>query len=91
MNYYAILLKGDDFMPATITHAFFTMDVYQKLSKEEQLLATDDLTQLRMFGQSTDSMMFYNIENLKKGKNLRKFQYFFHTTKTQEFFTCPIY
>lgn len=75
-------------MPATITHAFFTMDVYQKLSKEEQLLATDDLTQLRMFGQSTDSMMFYNIENLKKGKNLRKFQYFFHTTKTQEFFTC---
>lgn len=88
MNYYVILLKGDDFMPATITHAFFTMDVYQKLSNRERLLTADDMAQLRMFGQSTDSMMFYNIETLKRGKKLRKFQYSFHTTKTQKFFTC---
>lgn len=72
-------------MPATVTHAFFTIDVYNKLRKGK-IIDSKDLNKLKMFGQSTDSMMFYNIESLNKGKKLRDFQYLFHTCKSQEFF-----
>lgn len=74
-------------MPATVTHAFFSIDVWNKLDKKNQLLGEEYLTQLKMFSQSMDSMMFYNIESLKKGKMMRGFQYYFHTTDTQKFFT----
>jgi len=72
-------------MPATITHAFFAVDVYNKL-KNEKVLKAADLGRLKMFAQSTDSMMFYNIESLMVGKKIRQFQYQFHTSKTQDFF-----
>lgn len=79
-------------MPATVTHAFFAIDVYKELKKEYQVLNFQDFNRLKMFGQSTDSMMFYNIESLKKGKELRKFQYVFHTCNSQAFFVklCQI-
>lgn len=73
-------------MPATVTHAFFTIDVYQKLRKKEQLLDSKALQQLKMFGQSMDSMMFYNVESLHKGKQLRNFRYYFHLNSSQDFF-----
>lgn len=75
-------------MPATVTHAYFSLDVYHKLAKKDQLLKSEHLTKLKMFGQSMDSMMFYNIENFRCGKKMRKFQYQFHTTNTQSFFIC---
>lgn len=73
-------------MPATVTHAFFAIDVYQNLRKGDKLLVNKEFNRLKMFGQSTDSMMFYNIESLKKGKKLRQFQNFFHTNYSQKFF-----
>lgn len=75
-------------MPATITHAYFAEDVYKRLNTYNKSLIDENLIQYKMFSQSTDSLMFYNIENLKKGKEIREFQYTFHTTKTQDFFCC---
>ena len=75
-------------MPATITHAYFAEDVYKRLNTYNKNLIDENLIQYKMFSQSTDSLMFYNIENLKKGKEIREFQYTFHTTKTQDFFCC---
>lgn len=71
-------------MPATITHAYFAKDLYEVLP--EDISSKIDLNRTKMFAQSTDSIMFYNILSLKPGKQLRKFQYYFHTHKTNEFF-----
>ncbi len=73
-------------MPATITHAYFSIDVYNKLDKKNKRIRKKDLLRLKMFSQSTDPIMFYNVESVNKGKNIRRFQYYFHTNKSQEFF-----
>lgn len=71
-------------MPATVCHAKFCMDVYEKV--KDKRIASTDLVKLRMFGQNTDPFMFYNIESLKPGKKIRDFQYYFHTNKSRSFF-----
>lgn len=71
-------------MPATVVHAYFSQDVYDILpSTIKNKLNVD---RLKTFGQSTDSLMFYNLFNILPGKRVRSFQNYFHTNKTQEFF-----
>lgn len=71
-------------MPATITHAYFAKDLYEVLP--ESISSKIDLNRTKMFAQSTDSIMFYNILSPAPGKELRKFQKYFHYHKTNEFF-----
>ncbi len=71
-------------MPATITHAYFAKDVYEILPWE--IKENLNLDRIKMFGQSTDSLMFYNLFSIFPGKKIRKFDNYFHTHKTQEFF-----
>ena len=71
-------------MPATITHAYFAQDVYEILpSKFKDKL---DCSRLRMFGQSTDSLYFYNLFSVLPGKKIQELDAYFHRNKTQEFF-----
>lgn len=71
-------------MPATVTHAYFAEDVYDilPLSIKESV----DLPRMKMFGQSTDPLMFYNLFNIKRGKSIRELQHLFHTSQTGEYF-----
>lgn len=71
-------------MPATVTHAYFAKDVYEILpsSISEQF----EFSRLKMFAQGVDSTMFYNLFSIFPGKDIRKFQKYFHTHKSQEFF-----
>lgn len=71
-------------MPATIAHAFFAKDVYDILpnSIREKL----NIKRTKMFAQSVDSLMFYNLFSILPGKDIRKFQGYFHTHQSQEFF-----
>lgn len=71
-------------MPATITHAFFAKDVYDILP--ESIQSRLDLSRCRMFGQSTDSLMFYNLFSILPGKKVRERQPLFHQNYTQNFF-----
>ena len=71
-------------MPATIVHSYFANDVYDILPKS--IKSKVSTSRLKMFGQSTDSLMFYNLFSLLPGKNIRKFSDFFHRNKSQEFF-----
>lgn len=71
-------------MPATAVHAYFAQDLNDILPKE--IKNKLDVNRLRMFGQSTDSLMFYNLFSILPGKKIRDFQKYFHTNKTQEFF-----
>ncbi|MCI8346783.1 MAG: hypothetical protein HFJ12_02400 [Bacilli bacterium] len=73
-------------MPATAAHAFFADDVYKKLKPKTKRLIQKDRKSLLMFAQSTDSMMFYNLLSIKKGKDLRKLSHIFHTEKTNQYF-----
>lgn len=75
-------------MPATITHAYFAQDVVETL--DLSIKNKVDINKIRMFGQSTDPLMFYNIVNLKPGKEVRKFQKTFHTSNTRLFFLNTI-
>ena len=77
-------LEGEFTMPATVTHAFFAKDVYDILPNDIQSLL--DINQCKMFGQSTDSLLFYNLFSIFPGKKIRSFQRFFHSNQTQEFF-----
>ena len=70
-------------MPATITHAFFAKDVYDILP--EDITEKVDLDRLKTFAQSADSFMFYNLFSIIPGKEIRKFQGYFHENNTQDF------
>ena len=71
-------------MPSTVTHAYFAKDLYDVLPVS--INSKLDLNRIKMFAQSTDSIMFYNLFSLASGKDLRRFQGYFHTHKTNEFF-----
>ena len=71
-------------MPATITHAYFAQDVFEILpNKFKDKL---DCSRLRMFGQSMDSLMFYNLFSVMPGKKIRDFNGYFHRNDSQKFF-----
>lgn len=72
-------------MPATVTHAYFANDLYDILPIGLKKLLMDDKKKLRMFSQSTDAFIFYNLLK-KKDQKIRDFQAFFHNNKSQEFF-----
>ena len=71
-------------MPSTATHAFFAKDVYDILP--EKLCEKLDVEKSKMYGQSVDSLKFYNLFSLAPGKKIRDFQSTFHDNQTQEFF-----
>lgn len=71
-------------MPATVVHAYFAQDLNDILPKE--IKNKLDVNRLKTFGQSIDSLMFYNLFSILPGKKIRDFQKYFHTNKTQEFF-----
>lgn len=71
-------------MPATIVHSYFANDVYDILPKN--IKNKVELDRLKMFGQSMDSLMFYNLFNILPGKRIRKFANYFHTNDSQMFF-----
>ena len=71
-------------MPATITHAFFAKDLYDVLPSN--IVEKIDFERFKMFSQSTDPLMFYNLFSVLPGKKIRIFQEYFHDNKSQEFF-----
>lgn len=87
MKKYVILFKvGGNNMPATVTHAYFMTDIYDKLPIGLKSLLIDEKKSLRMFGQSMDPLFFYNKVSLKSGKRVQEFGEYFHTHQSQDFF-----
>lgn len=73
-------------MPATVTHAYFIMDVYDELPIGLKKLLMDHKGKLRMFAQSLDPFYFYNVTSFKSSKKAQSFALYFHQHKSQEFF-----
>ena len=77
-------------MASTITHAYFIMDVYDKLDISTKELLFDKKDFLKTTAQSMDTLFFYNITNLRKGKRVRDFGHYFHQYNVYEFFKTLI-
>ena len=71
-------------MPATITHAYFAKDVFEILPNN--IKNTIDCSRIKMFGQSMDALMFYNLFSILPGKKIRDFCGYFHRNNSQEYF-----
>ncbi len=78
-------------MASSITHAYFVMDVYDRLGIRSKELLVDHKELLKTTAQSMDVLFFYNITNFKKGKVMRDFGHYFHNHKTLEFFSTLIH
>ena len=77
-------------MPSTVTHSYFIMDVYDKLPIKRKIFLKNEQNNLKTFAQSMDVLNFYFSPNLKKGKKVRNFAYYFHTQKTGEYLVTLI-
>ena len=75
-------------MPSSITHAYFGIDVYNKLSKKHK--KNIDLNYLKIFSQGSDPFLFYNLFIGKKAKEINSIQEIIHTQKTNLFFKNTI-
>jgi len=74
-------------MPSSITHAYFALDTYDHLNNEIKEKLNNHLEYYKTFSQGPDPMFFYNLSNLKKGKNIRNtYPELIHNTNTQDFF-----
>lgn len=72
-------------MASSLTHAYFILDVYERLGMNSKELLIDSKELLKTSAQSMDVLFFYNLTNFKKGKKMRDFGHFFHRHKTFEF------
>ena len=72
-------------MPSTVTHAYFMMDIYEKLPINRKVFLKNEKDKLKFFSQSMDALYFYSSINIKKTKKVRAFANYFHTKKTNDF------
>ncbi len=72
-------------MASTVTHAYFVIDVYERLPIKRKIFLKDEVDSLKTFSQSLDPLFFYSSFNLKKAKKVRAFGNYFHNKKTGEY------
>lgn len=90
MKNYVKIIKGEINMAGTITHAYFALDLYERLSIRSKELLMDKKEDLKLFAQNTDVLFFYNITNFKKGKKTRDFGINSQKVKVYEFFSTLV-
>ena len=73
-------------MPSSMTHSYFAVDVYNKLSNQSKYKIEGYVNKLKTYSLSTDPYMFYNLFIGKKHKTISKIQKINHTTKTKDYF-----
>ena len=72
-------------MPSTITHSYFILDVYDRLSSDRKFFLKGQINNLKVFSQSIDPLNYYFSFNIKKDKKIRGFSKYFHTHKCGEY------
>jgi hypothetical protein len=73
-------------MPSTITHAYFSMDLFDRFNTKKQRMLEPYFNQLKLFAQGPDVFFFYNLIYPKKGKHIRLLGQYMQQNKTQSFF-----
>jgi len=73
-------------MPSSMTHTYFSMDVYKEINKKCRNKIKNSLEYYKLFSQGSDPFMFYNFLLGKKSKKISKIQKIMHHEKTRDFF-----
>lgn len=73
-------------MPSTITHAYFSMDLYNRLDSKNREALESFKNQFKIFAQGPDVFFFYNLLGFKKGKKIRELGSYMQQNETQAFF-----
>lgn len=73
-------------MPSTITHAYFSMDLYDRFDVKKRETLKPYKEQLKIFAQGPDVFFFYNLLSHKKGKHIRDLGLYMQQNETQTFF-----
>ena len=78
-------------MPSTVTHAYFSLDVFDKLDDKSKKFLKNNTEDLKTFAQGPDPLYFYNLMFPFVGKNIRNvYPRKIHDTKTRDFFITLI-
>lgn len=77
-------------MASSVTHAYFILDVYDKLDIETKRFLADEKSTLKLAAQGMDPLNFYKVWHPKKGSRIRKFAGFFHDNDTYLYFETLI-
>lgn len=72
-------------MPSTITHAYFSADIYERLDNTKQKLLDNYKEQFKTFAQGPDVFFFYKLFNFK-AKKVRDLGRYMHRQQTGDFF-----
>ncbi len=76
-------------MPSTATHAYFAVDVLDKI--DDKYKSKIDIEYVKTFAQGPDPFYFYNLANPLGNKTVRNtFPRAIHDTKTKQFFMTLI-
>lgn len=73
-------------MPSTITHAYFSMDIYERLDKKRKKLLNNYKDQFKAFAQGPDVFFFYRLLYISGGKKIRNLGHHMQRQQTGEFF-----
>lgn len=77
-------------MPSSMTHTYFGLDVYKKLSTNSQEKIKNNLEYFKIFCQGSDPFMFYHFFIGNKAKEISQLQTTMHCSKTKDFFLATI-
>jgi len=77
-------------MASTVTHAYFILDVYDRLDIQTKRLLLDEKAMLKVAAQGMDPFFFYRIMSFGRGKRIREFGTFFHDNLCFEYFETLI-
>ncbi|MBE6153667.1 MAG: hypothetical protein E7166_05540 [Firmicutes bacterium] len=78
-------------MPSTVTHAYFAIDVIDKLDNKTKKILNNNIANIKTFGQGSDPLYFYYLALPIIGKNVRNtYPRLIHDTNTKDFFITLI-
>ncbi len=78
-------------MASTVTHAYFILDVYERLDIRTKKLLMNQKGLLKIAAQGMDPFFFYRILYFKKGERIREFGTYFHEHLCFEYFETLIH
>jgi hypothetical protein len=73
-------------MPSSVTHAYFGLDLYDRLNVDKRKLLKSYKNHLKTFAQGPDVLFFYKLFCPKYGKNVRLLGHYMQRSNTQDFF-----
>ncbi len=77
-------------MPSSVTHSYFSVDVYNRIDKNIKNKLKNNIEDLKTFSQGPDPYFFYDFHLTKRSKEIYKINYSMHHKKINDYFLSLI-